>query len=636
VIALLFSIKTKLALAIGVPLLCAYMLMLVFEYDVGKAEALEVMEKRLTELASRQAAELNNNVASAQQVARTLAAVTAATPNLTPALIRKWLEDNVSNNPDVYGIAMAFEPYAFSSDVQWYSPYCCRDDATGLRYMDIADVYPDYGQRDWYLPAKTAKHPYWTEPYFDTGVGERMMCTYSVPFYRGGSLCGVMTVDVLTKDILDDLTQVDLGEGYCILISQKGTYISHPDPAAVMHESIFSAAKQLNDQTLADAGLQMIACKTGVCRLTDRRTNGPVWMVYAPVESAQWSLAAIIPENVVLAPIYARLERSMGILVGGCIIILCIVLLMSIRVTRPINRLTKAAESLAQGDLDVRIKRVRGSDEIARLGRTFNTMVADLKTSVDARIREEASRKRVEGELRSAREIQASLLPPMLPASPDRGFTLHALNDPARLVAGDFYDFFHVDQNRLALVIADVSGKGSPAAMFMAVVRTRLRDYAAPEKTPAEIIAALNASLAADNERGMFVTLFLGYYDVRSGELVYANAGHNPPYVMRCGSGFSTLEPTGPIVGVLAGAEYADEKCHIAQNDLLVLYTDGITEAHAASGPLFGEQRLEELLQSLADCPVENVCQSIIRAAGDFSKGDLSDDATVMVLKRTR
>jgi phosphoserine phosphatase RsbU/P len=630
---LIFSIKTKIVLAIGIPLLAAYCVMTWIEYRLGRAEALAVMESQLKELAFRQAAELNNNLTEAQQVAHTLAVVAATTPDLSPDRIKTWLEDNVRGNPKVYGMAMAFEPYAYSPQNEWFSPYCCRDQSTGLRYIDVANVY-NYAQWDWYKLAKSTQQPLWTEPFFDTGAGERIICTYSVPFFQDGKLRGVMTTDVLALDILDDLAQVNIGSGYCILISRKGAFISHPDSFLIMHESIFSLAKQHNDEELADAGLQMVAGKTGVCRVRDYRGGGPAWMVFAPVENSQWSLAAIIPENEVLAPIYARLSRSLGILAAGCVVILGIVLFVSHRVTRPINRLTAAAELLAQGNLDVQVAGVRGADEIARLSRTFNNMVVDLKTNVEGRIREETARKRVEGELRAAREIQSALLPAMLPPELNREFSLHAINAPARLVAGDFYDFFFVDRHKLALVMADVSGKGVPAAMFMAVARTRLRDFAAPDKTPGDIITALNRGLAEENENCMFVTLFFGFYNVSSGELNYVNAGHNPPYLVRNTGRFDTLEPTGPLVAPFPDAEFLNAECRLAPGELLLLYTDGITEAHPADGPLFGEDRLKQLLQSVATKPAAEACQSIIQAATDYSRGELCDDATVLALRR--
>jgi sigma-B regulation protein RsbU (phosphoserine phosphatase) len=631
----MFSIRTKLVLAIGAPLLAVYLGMVCCEHYLGKREALAQMRSHLTELAARQAAELDGDLSTVEELARTLARLATSLPALSAEQIHALLQDNLRGNPKVYGMSMAFERNAFSEDVALFAPYYCRDPRDGLRFVDIAEVFPDYTRFDWYHPAKTGGRPFWTEPYFDTGVGRRLMCTYTAPIFKHGDFRGVLTVDVLSEDLLTEIARIKIGSGYCALVSRKGTLISHPDQSLVMRESIFSLAARRGLNELVDVGRQMVAGKAGVQRVRDYQTGEPSWMVYAPVQSAGWSLAAIIPESEVMTPIYARLARSLGLLGAGLVVILGIVLFMSVRITRPIAKLAAAAERLGHGDLDIGVCGVSGSDEVARLAQTFNTMVVELKTNVEGRIREEAARREVDAELRAAREIQASLLPGMLPPHQERGFALHAVNSPAKLVAGDFYDFFFIDDRRLALVMADVSGKGIPAAIYMAVTRTKLRDFAAPDKTPAQVITELNRSLAAENDRCMFVTLVLGYYDVSTGDLVYVNAGHNPPCLVRKTGRLDVLDPTGPLVAPYPDATFHDAQCRLDPDDLLVLFTDGVTEAGPAGGELFGEERLEALLRSSSSSPVADVCQRIIRAASDFTCGDLPDDATVLVLRRS-
>ncbi|MCX7425626.1 MAG: SpoIIE family protein phosphatase [Planctomycetia bacterium] len=630
-----FSIRTKLVLAIGAPLLAVYLGMACCEYYLGRSEALANMRSRLTELAARQAAELDGDLSKAEELARTLALSVASSPTLSADQVHGLLRDNLRGNPGVYGMSMAFERNAFSKDVAGFAPYYCRDPRAGLRFVDIAKAVPDYTSLDWYRPAKTDACPFWTEPYFDTGVGHRFMCTYTAPIVQHGELRGVVTVDVSSEDLLQEISRVQIAGGYCVLVSGKGTFISHPDPSLVLRESIFSLAERHGLDELADAGRQMVAGKEGVRRIRDYGTGEPKWMIYAPVGSAGWSLAAVIPESEVMKPIHARLARFLAFLGAGLAVILGIIWLMSARVTRPITRLAAAAERLGHGDLDTHVSGVSGSDEVARLAQTFNAMVVRLKTNIECRLREETARRAVDAELRSAGAIQASLLPGMLPPDPEREFTLHAAIAPAKLVAGDFYDFFFIDDRRLALVMADVSGKGIPAAIYMAVTRTKLRDFAAPDKTPAEVVAELNRSLAAENDGCMFVTMVFGYYDVATGELIYVNAGHNPPYVVRQTGGLDILDPTGPLVAPFHDATFDDARCRLEPDDMLVLFTDGVTEARLEGGQLFGEERLEELLRSRSSSPVADVCGNIIRAANDFTSGNLPDDATVLALRRT-
>ncbi|MHB1036001.1 MAG: SpoIIE family protein phosphatase [Pirellulales bacterium] len=631
---MIFSLRTKLVLAIAVPLLAAYLGMVWLEYRLGRQEALAGLKAQAIDLVARKAAELDGGLLAGEEVARTTARFLTLNPELSADQIKAMLQANLRGNPDIFGMCTAFEPNAFRREVAFFAPYYCRGVGGALRYVDIGAAARDYTKLDWYRPARVRNRPFWTEPYFDVGVGERLMCTLSAPFYRDERFRGLVTTDVLSADLLREIARIKPGSGYCILISTSGKFISHPDESLVMRESIFGLAERYGWSELAEMGRQMVAGKEGVIEVRDGPMGQPAWAAYAPVASPGWSLAAIIPENEVMAPVRARMARSLGVLLAGLAVILAIVLLVSNRMTRPIARLTEAAESLARGNFEARVTGIRGRDEVGRLAETFNTMVADLKANIDGRIREEAARHAVEGELRTARQIQASLLPRPLGAVPEKELSLHAVNAPAKFIAGDFFDFFFLDENRLALVIADVSGKGAPAALYMAVTRTRLRDFAFVGGTPAEVVGKVNRGLADGNEQCMFVTLFLGYYDVRTGELVYANAGHNPPYVVRQDGTWETLEPTGPLAAVFPDAVFRDAQCRLARGELLVLFTDGVTEAFSGDGDLFGEGRLEALLDADARQPVAAVCEAIVQAVDAFSQGDLKDDVTVLALRR--
>jgi sigma-B regulation protein RsbU (phosphoserine phosphatase) len=631
-----FSIRTKLIVAIGVPLVVAYLAMVWLEYRLGRQEAVAHMESHLGELASRQAAELNGDLASAEAVASTIAILLTRSHDTSLDRIQDLLQDALGASPGIFGMSAAFEPFALSRTKRGCAPYYCRAPGGGLRYIDIAAAQPNYVDLTWYRQTRSTRREAWSEPYFDRGVSDRLMCTYSAPIFHHGSLRGVVTADLLSTDLLDDLARVNIGRGYCFLISSQGAFISHPDPTLVMHESIFGLARKRGLPDLEAAGREMVAGRTGICRVHDYRSGESKWIVFAPVPAAGWSLGAVLQEREVMAPVRARATRSLR-LFGACLaVIVGIVILVSGRVLRPVARLTEAAERLAHGDLDVQIRDASGRDEMGRLARTFNRMVADLKTSVDARIRQEAARQEVEGELNAAREVQASLLPNALQTDTDAGdrFTLSAVNLPAKTVAGDFFDFFFVDPRRLAIVMADVSGKGIPAAVFMAVARTKLRDFAAADKSPAQVVAEVNRSLARENERAMFVTLFFGYYDTHTGELLYVNAGHNPPYLVRRSAGWETLQPTGPLVGPFREATYREARCRLEPDDLLLLYTDGVTEANCGDGDLFGEPRLEQILQLAPGLSPATLCETITAAVRDFSRGDLQDDVTLLSLRR--
>jgi len=461
------------------------------------------------------------------------------------------------------------------------------------------------------------------------------MCTHSAPFHRDGKFRGVVTVDISLEEVRKELAHADLeGGGYCELVSSTGRFISHPEASWVMKETVFSLAEKLHQPEWAEIGRDMVAGRSGV-RRTVNAQGEPVYWVFAPVPSAGWSLVACVPVASVMAPATAYLHRNLCLLGAGLALILAIVLVVSVRITRPIALLAAGAEKLGKGDLDVRVTGITNHDEIGDLAATFNSMVAQLKESVEARVREESARRTVENELRVARRIQAEMMPHAFPAFPDQTeFDLHALNEPADYVAGDFYDFFFVTEHVLALVIADVSGKGMPAALLMATARTAIRNSASLGQTPGAILKHLNDMLAGSNPDCMFVTVFCAHYDVRKGELWFANAGHLPPCVLRRDGRVETLEGSDPLAGVFASATYREQTARLAPGEVLVAFTDGVTEAHAGAGELLGEQRFEDLLRRLAAEPVENLNRTVLETVLDWSRDALADDVTLLSLRR--
>jgi serine phosphatase RsbU (regulator of sigma subunit) len=238
-------------------------------------------------------------------------------------------------------------------------------------------------------------------------------------------------------------------------------------------------------------------------------------------------------------------------------------------------------------------------------------------------------------ELEIARGVQLSLLPGRRPPFPERKeFSLDAVNQAAKIMAGDFFDYWFVEENVLAVLIADVSGKGVPAAMFMAVARTLLRVATVPGRDPGKVLTEANNALAQNNEESMFVTVFYAHYHVRSGELVFANGGHNPPYMLRANGTVESLgDPTGPIVAVMPDVEYTSRRMTLADGDTLVLYTDGVTEAANQRGEFLSESGLEKILASLAKRGVEEICRTVLTQVDAYRSSPDQDDVTVVALR---
>jgi len=240
---------------------------------------------------------------------------------------------------------------------------------------------------------------------------------------------------------------------------------------------------------------------------------------------------------------------------------------------------------------------------------------------------------RMESELNIGREIQMSLLPHEFPD--DSRISIHADLLPAREVGGDWYDFFFIDEDQLCFSIGDVAGKGVPGALFMAVVKTLIKSRAALDHSTASIIERINQELSKDNRSMMFATIFIGILNARTGELLYTNAAHNPPYRLSVDGELERLDSRhGVIVGPIKSSQYAEQKTVLANGDLLVLYTDGVTEAMNPSEEMFSEDRLVQLLSSAEFRPADEIIASIFSEVRQFASGaEQSDDITALAIQ---
>ncbi|MCL2603786.1 MAG: PP2C family protein-serine/threonine phosphatase [Defluviitaleaceae bacterium] len=277
-------------------------------------------------------------------------------------------------------------------------------------------------------------------------------------------------------------------------------------------------------------------------------------------------------------------------------------------------------------------------NETGVLAGAFRTMVLDLETYIHNLTRVTAEKERIGAELDVATKIQASMLPCIFPAFPDRReFDLYASMQPAKEVGGDFYDFFLTDENTLAVVMADVSGKGVPAALFMVIAKTLIKNNAQEGKSPAEVFTAVNDMLCENNDADMFVTAFMGYLDIPSGRFTCVNAGHNHPLIKKADGDFEFLKikPAFVLAG-LDGVKYTQHEIFLNPGDMVCLYTDGVTEAENPEQELFSDPLLIEKANFYKDLSVSDFIVKIKEEVKTFANGaEQADDITMLALKIT-
>jgi serine phosphatase RsbU (regulator of sigma subunit) len=432
-----------------------------------------------------------------------------------------------------------------------------------------------------------------------------------------------LSKDVNIQKLVDELTGQANVAAIRILDSQKSDIAASSQPVRGIGATLSGNDLKLVDEAISSKEMRS-ALQSNILRVATPmlNSNGDVQatiLVYLTTENVQ---AAI--RNTVLRSIFV----SLVVIVVGILISF----VFSNSITRPIRKLTTAVQIMGQGDLSHMVE-VKTKDEVGVLARSFNKMAQDLQSYIEDLRRTTAEKERVEKELEIGRGIQQSFLPEKPPKV--EGFEIAALNLPALEVGGDFYDFIPVSEDKWGLVIADVSGKGVPAALFMALSRTLIRANAVDNPTVSYAIVKANKMIAEQERANMFVTLFYGVLDVKKKSITYVNAGHNPPIVLsKKGGDIVMLAAKGIALGVMSDIVLEEKEVSLREGDIAILFTDGVTEAINGKQEQFGQERLAKLIVESHTLSAEEIVKRIEREVSAFSEGQPQfDDLTLMAVK---
>jgi sigma-B regulation protein RsbU (phosphoserine phosphatase) len=615
------------------------LLVLGFSHFAQQRSLLAHAEQSGNTLARSVAFQIESSLGRAEAVVRQTALL-LANQDLRRGVSTDAIRRTLEANPALFGMAVALAPgVATKSDFQIL--YGWRD-GKGVPVQDRPAPEADY-QSEWFTLPCRQKAPVWTEPYYDEQAKVTMV-TYSVPILHGGEVVAVITCDLSLTAIRTLLTELPLGEGgTAVLLSRSGTFVSHPDHAEIeMKKTIFSLAESYADPeirgTLQRLGTNMLSGQPGHMRyrrpFEDRRQVAH--MYYTTVPCTGWALGIIRPEAQVLAPLVRLNEISALLALVSLALLLIPALAIASSVSRPLHRLADAAERLATGDFATPLPVFRTQDEVAQLTSAFDRMRQDLRHYIADLTTTTAAKERVAGELSAAREIQMSMVPKLFPPFPKRSdLDLYAVLIPALEVGGDLYDFVLLDNDHLYIAIGDVSGKGIPASLLMAVGKTLLKSTVQTVRAPARALRHVNNELAEDNASCMFITLFCGILNLKTGDFIYANAGHNPPLLRRQNGTVERLdERASPALGMQPGTAYQNHSLRLGHSDLLVLYTDGVTEAMSPADVMFGEADLLAYLRREGQQPAKPLLEGLGRAVHTHAAGAAqSDDITALAVR---
>ena len=356
-----------------------------------------------------------------------------------------------------------------------------------------------------------------------------------------------------------------------------------------------------------------------------------------------WYIASTVPSAEVSAPAVALVQRQVVIFAVVLAASLLLAWLFATRITRPLLRLATYAHALPEQDFtreagDGQALRSLGRlrSEVGRLARAFLFMERSLRDNIRALLDTTRAKERIESELSIAQQIQRGLLPKIFPPFPRcREIDLHAAVYPARHVGGDLFDFYFLDDHRLLFTVGDVADKGVPSALFMAITKTLVKAVSSQETEPARMMERVNNDLSADNPSAMFVTLLIGILDIRTGRIDYVNAGQNPPLVVSRATGEVRFlrEISGPPAGSMPQMPYSPISLTLEPGDMMIVYSDGITEAMNPDKVEYGNDRLRDMVQHTAAAGAAAVVEAVVADVRRHSDAeDQSDDITILCL----
>ena len=514
--------------------------------------------------------------------------------------------------------------------------------------------------RYWYRQAAEAGELVFSDVEFDHRTGA-LCVTCSMPVYgRDGELLGVAGADLYLDEMQQTLVDSSSGSGFLLVVNQDGHVIESPVNQGifrVMNSAVAADLRKSEDKALAALVQDAMKGKTDV-RLVPLQ-YGSYYMIGVPIESVGWTLIAAYSERDAEEPVrrlqadYQAIQKEavsayrsrsaqgrtlMWVILGVLLVALLTgAAVLGKRIVKPLNTITKRIAAFSRTNMEFKMEDdYLTGDEVEELARSFADISHKTVEYLEEVKRVTAEKERIGAELSLATQIQVAMLPHIIPAFPDRkDFDVIGSMDPAKEVGGDFFDYFLIDDDHLGLVIADVSGKGVPAALFMMASKIILQSVAMLGGSPGEILTKTNQAICSNNEAQMFVTVWVGILELSTGKLTCSNAGHEYPVFKKPGGSFELYKDRhGFVIGGMEGTKYREYEIYLEPGAKLFVYTDGVPEATDADQQLFGTDRMVEALNMDPDAEPMDVLKNVRRAVDAFVKeAEQFDDLTMLCLE---
>ena len=514
--------------------------------------------------------------------------------------------------------------------------------------------------RVWYQKAEAEGKLIFTDGEWDANTGDYCI-ECAIPVYDSNNrLQAVIGSDIYLRQLRSVLQDTAIDDEYYMILNHSGQSIMAPE------EELFPMPEEDKGGDIRESGNEGLAkiakdaLQGNVVDVQLVELEGKMYYVTArPIETTGWVLVSAYSQEASAKPaalLHKSLEdiqeESVGtykskILRYRLVAVFVILLLMMLalagaitfgkRIVKPLNTITEKISQMSRDDMVFKMDDAyRTGDEVEELAESFATLSSRAAEYMEEVVRVTAEKERIGTELALANDIQSAMLPHIFPAFPNRSdFDVYASMDPAKEVGGDFYDYFLIDEDHLGVVMADVSGKGIPAALFMMASKIILQSVAMLGSSPGEILTKTNEALCSNNEAEMFVTVWIGILELSTGKLTAANAGHEYPVIKHADGNFELFtDKHGLVIGGMPGIQYKEYELTLEPGAKLFLYTDGVPEATNKDNDLFGTARMVRALnKNPNDTPV-NILKNVREAVDAFvEEAEQFDDLTMLCLE---
>lgn len=550
-------------------------------------------------------------------------------PDSLFAITRRIVEEN----EEIFGCAIAFEPYYFPRKGHYFAPYSFMSGDT-VKTVQVGSEDYNYFEKGWYKGARQTR--YWSKPYRDAGDPDVITTSYAVPVHgKNGELIAVLSVDLTNKWLRNLANSMKPYEGsYTVIIDKQGRYIMRKEGEDTIGMNMFQTAEEAQDPSVARLVNEMAAGKSGSMIVKDGKTLSYVY--YTGIFATDWYMAVVCPYD----QVFGQLSKfNMYMLLGFVLLLVFVYVICFLavrRITKPLTRFSESARAIAGGDFNTSLPTIRSKDELGELYDSFQFMQKQLTEYIERLRSTTTANEKIESELRIAHDIQLGMVPEKFtPSVGSELIDIHAILRPAKQVGGDLFDYFMLNEDEFGFAIGDVSGKGVPAALLMSTTISQMRSVSMLDTSLNYIINVINRSLIRNGNTSMFVTFFAGVLNLNTRQLRFCNAGHPYPVMIKADGSVKVFQTEDNLpLGVSSDYEYKEQTCYFAPGTQLVLYSDGVTEAQNEEAKFYKMERLLQFIEKnknlSSKAMVEGIIANVDAYAGDAEQ---SDDLTVMSLR---